>query len=283
LQRSEVARMAQTSVTQFAGELKVKPQVLLEQLRAAGVNKKVAEDLLSEQDKTRLLEYLRKSHGAAEPKTKITLTRKETSAIRKADSSGKSRTIQVEVRKKRVFVKRDATETTPAPMPEVPEAPPAPATLIDEREAELREAEKRRQEELAARQAAEVAERQERERRLAARRPARNRPRPPTRRCTGPRPGPPRRRPRSRSSRSPFGATRAPSVAPSRRGATREAVAAAGTSQKSRDIVLRLPSSRPRSFRPPSRWCATSTFPRRSQWGSSPTRCRSRPPRSSRC
>ena len=101
--------MAQSSVSQFAGELKVKPQVLLEQLRAAGVNKKVAEDLLSEQDKTKLLEYLRKSHGAAEPKTKITLTRKETSAIRKADSSGKSRTIQVEVRKKRVFVKRDAS------------------------------------------------------------------------------------------------------------------------------------------------------------------------------
>jgi translation initiation factor IF-2 len=167
--------MAQTSVTQFAGELKVKPQVLLEQLRAAGVNKKVAEDLLSEQDKTKLLEYLRKSHGAAEPKTKITLTRKETSAIRKADSSGKSRTIQVEVRKKRVFVKRDATETTSAPMPEVPEAPPTPATLIDEREAELREAEKRRQEELAARQAAELAEKQERERRLAEQREAEQR------------------------------------------------------------------------------------------------------------
>jgi translation initiation factor IF-2 len=167
--------MAQTSVSQFAGELKVKPQVLLEQLRAAGVNKKVAEDLLSEQDKTKLLEYLRKSHGAAEPKTKITLTRKETSAIRKADSSGKSRTIQVEVRKKRVFVKRDATETAPAPVPEVPETPPAPATLIDEREAELREAEKRRQEELAARQAAELAEKQERERRLAEQREAEQR------------------------------------------------------------------------------------------------------------
>jgi translation initiation factor IF-2 len=167
--------MAQTSVTQFAGELKVNPQVLLEQLRAAGVNKKVAEDLLSEQDKTKLLEYLRKSHGAAEPKTKITLTRKETSAIRKADSSGKSRTIQVEVRKKRVFVKRDAAETAPTPAPEVPEAPPAPATLIDEREVELREAEKRRQEELAARQAAELAEKQERERRLAEQREAEQR------------------------------------------------------------------------------------------------------------
>jgi translation initiation factor IF-2 len=167
--------MAQSSVSQFAGELKVKPQVLLEQLRAAGVNKKVAEDLLSEQDKTKLLEYLRKAHGAAEPKTKITLTRKETSAIRKADSSGKSRTIQVEVRKKRVFVKRDAAETAAPAAPEIPETAPPPAAVIDQRETELRAEEKRRQEELAARQAAELAEKQERERRLAEQREAEQR------------------------------------------------------------------------------------------------------------
>ncbi len=167
--------MAQTSVTQFAGELKVNAQVLLEQLRAAGVNKKVAEDLLSEQDKTMLLDYLRKSHGAGDSKTKITLTRKETSAIRKADSSGKSRTIQVEVRKKRVFVKRDAAEAAILPVLEVPEASPAPAVVIDQRETELREEEKRRQEELTARQAAELAERQERERRLVEQREAEQR------------------------------------------------------------------------------------------------------------
>src|SRR3990170_6160893 len=103
--------MAQTSVSQFAGELKVLPHVLLEQLRAAGVNKQLAEDVLSEQDKTRLLDYLRKSHGTIEPKTKITLTRKQTSEIiKKSDASGKARPIQVEVKKKRVFVKRDAPE-----------------------------------------------------------------------------------------------------------------------------------------------------------------------------
>src|SRR3989337_332168 len=100
--------MAQTSVAQFAGELKVPPQVLLEQLDAAGVNKQLAEDVLSEQDKTRLLDYLRKAHGTIEPKTKITLTRKQTSEIiKKSDASGKARTIQVEVKKKRVFVKRE--------------------------------------------------------------------------------------------------------------------------------------------------------------------------------
>ena len=131
--------MAQTSVAQFAGELKVPPSVLLEQLRAAGVDKRVAEDTLSELDKTMLLDYLRKAHGAAEPKNKITLTRKETSEIiKKSDSSGKARTIQVEVKKKRVFIKRDTPEPIPAvveaapiveaaPVPElVPEPTPAP-------------------------------------------------------------------------------------------------------------------------------------------------------------
>src|SRR5438094_869015 len=85
--------MAQTSVAQFAGELKVPPSQLLEQLRAAGVHKQVAEDVLSEQDKTRLLEYLRKSHGSSEPKNKITLTRKQKSRTgrTKASSAARSR------------------------------------------------------------------------------------------------------------------------------------------------------------------------------------------------
>src|SRR5215467_4159711 len=156
--------MAQTSVAQFAGELKVAPAQLLEQLRAAGVHKRVAEDVLSEQDKTKLLDYLRRSHGSAEPKNKITLTRKQTSEIiKKSDSSGKARTIQVEVKKKRVFVKREAE---PGQAPETPPPAPAPAA-IDPRQVELREQERRQQEELAARQAAELAEKQERERKAA--------------------------------------------------------------------------------------------------------------------
>src|SRR6266853_2114590 len=159
--------MAQTSVAQFAGELKVPPSQLLEQLRAAGVHKQVAEDVLSEQDKTRLLEYLRKSHGSSEPKNKITLTRKQTSEIiKKSDASGRARTIQVEVKKKRIFVKRDAEPGAPA------ETPGPSAAKVDSREAELREEEQRRHEELAARQAADVAEKQERERKQAEVKPS---------------------------------------------------------------------------------------------------------------
>src|SRR5262245_6572597 len=162
--------MAQTSVAQFASELKVPPSVLLEQLRAAGVDKKQPDDALSEQDKSRLLEYLRKSHGSTDAKNKITLTRKQTSEIKKTDATGKYRTVQVEVRKKRVFVKRDPAEVTAAAVaaetpPPPPAAPQAPA--IDPRQLEMREEEARRQQQLAELQATELREKQERERREA--------------------------------------------------------------------------------------------------------------------
>jgi translation initiation factor IF-2 len=162
--------VAQTSVAQFASELKVPPSVLLEQLRAAGVEKRVADDSLTEQDKSRLLEYLRKMHGSAEAKNKITLTRKQTSEIKKSDSMGKARTIQVEVRKKRVFVKRDPNEVAAeAAAAEAPPAAPAtpPAPAIDAKEIELREEEARRQQQLAEIQAQELKEKQEREKRDA--------------------------------------------------------------------------------------------------------------------
>jgi len=106
--------MAQTTVTQFAGELKMPASVLLEQLQKAGVDKAKESDLLSEQDKSRLLDFLRRAHGDTASKSKITLTRKQTSEIRATDATGRARTVQVEVRKKRTFVKRDE-----APVPEV--------------------------------------------------------------------------------------------------------------------------------------------------------------------
>jgi translation initiation factor IF-2 len=163
--------VAHTSVAQFASELKVPPSVLLEQLRAAGVDKKQADDALSEQDKSRLLEYLRRMHGSAEQKNKITLTRKQTSEIKKTDATGKYRTVQVEVRKKRVFVKRDPAEVAAAAVAAEavagsPPGPPAPPA-VNEKELEAREEEARREQQLAERQAAELKEKQERERKEA--------------------------------------------------------------------------------------------------------------------
>jgi len=128
-------------------------------LQAAGVGRALVEDTpLSEQDKTQLLEYLQRVHGTKESKNKITLTRKQTSEIKKADATGRSRTIQVEVRKKRVFVKREAT----AASGEVEAVPAAPTFDVDQ--TALREEEARKQAELISRQAAEAAAKTERDR-----------------------------------------------------------------------------------------------------------------------
>ena len=159
--------MASNNVAQFATELKMPADLLLKQLKDAGVEKSSVEDTLSKEDKDKLLGHLRKAHGAATDgeKKKITLTRKETTEIKQADSSGKSRTIQVEVRKKRTFVKRDD-----APVVQEAEAPKAP--IIDEAEQARRDEEARRQAELIARQEADLREKQERLAKLEAQREA---------------------------------------------------------------------------------------------------------------
>ncbi|HEY5801671.1 MAG TPA: translation initiation factor IF-2 N-terminal domain-containing protein, partial [Burkholderiaceae bacterium] len=148
--------MASNNVAQFATELKMPADVLLQQLRSAGVEKSSTSDDLSKDDKDKLLAHLRRSHGTAPDgeKKKITLTRKETTEIKQADATGKSRTIQVEVRKKRTFVQRDETPVA------APAAPAAP--VVDEAERARREEDARRQAELIARQEADLREKQER-------------------------------------------------------------------------------------------------------------------------
>jgi len=124
------------NVEQFASTLKVSPETLLEQLRSAGVHVQTPADVLSDHDKDSLLAYLRGKHGAAtEAKSRITLTRKQTSEIKATDSTGRSRTIQVEVRKKRVLVKRDTPATPdavqPALEPVAEPLPDQPETVIE--------------------------------------------------------------------------------------------------------------------------------------------------------
>ena len=150
--------MASNNVAQFATELKMPADLLLTQLRSAGVEKSSTSDPLSKDDKDKLLNHLRRTHGTAESgeKKKITVTRKETSEIKQADASGKSRTIQVEVRKKRTFVQRDDLVTAKA----------AATPVVDAAEQARRDEEARRQSELLARQEAELREKQERLARL---------------------------------------------------------------------------------------------------------------------
>jgi translation initiation factor IF-2 len=147
--------MAVTTVAQFAAQLNRTASALIEQLQAAGVAKRSPDDALTDSDKERLLEFLRSSHGSAgADRKKIVLTRKSTSEIKQADASGKARTIQVEVRKKRVFVKRDE----PAPVAEEAPAPVAP--VVDEAEQAKRAAEAAAQAALIQRQKDDAAERQ---------------------------------------------------------------------------------------------------------------------------
>ena len=147
--------MSANNVANFAAELKMPADVLLQQLKAAGVAKQSVDDSISESDKEHLLSALRRAHGSDDaPKKKITLTRKQTTEIKQADATGKARTIQVEVRKKRVFVKRDT--------PDVQEVAPTPVQDMSPEETAARLEEERRQQELLERQAAELREKQER-------------------------------------------------------------------------------------------------------------------------
>ncbi len=161
--------MAVTTVAQFAAQLGRPTTALIEQLQSAGVTKQSPDDALTESDKERLLDYLRNAHGtsAGAERKKITLTKKTSTEIKQADASGRARTIQVEVRKKRVFVKRDdaspATEETGPSAEDLDlqrreEEARAQAEAIRKQEEELAEARRVREEqERAAREAAEAA------------------------------------------------------------------------------------------------------------------------------
>ena len=146
--------MSSNTVAEFASELKKSPDTLLEQLHSAGVDKSAATDALTENDKQKLLSYLQASHGTvAGERKKITLVKKSTSEIKQADATGKARTIQVEVRKKRTFIKRDDEAETTSTSAIEPAAP-----LIDHAELARREEEARSQAELLRRQEEELAE-----------------------------------------------------------------------------------------------------------------------------
>ena len=149
--------MSSNTVAEFATELKKSPETLLDQLKAAGVGKAAPSDALTESDKQKLLAYLQASHGTASAdRKKITLVKKSTSEIKQADATGKARTIQVEVRKKRTFIQRDEGVESAAESREslVQEA----AVSSEDLELARREEEASRQAELIRRQEAELAE-----------------------------------------------------------------------------------------------------------------------------
>lgn len=130
--------MADMTVAQFAQSMSMGVEQLVEQLAAAGVRAKRSQDQVTEEEKKKLLSYLKVKHGQSSNATpnKVTLTRKTTQTLSVTPNStgGKGgRTVDVEVRKKRTYVKREdeVVLPTPATVP-VTEAPTvAPAPVVE--------------------------------------------------------------------------------------------------------------------------------------------------------
>jgi translation initiation factor IF-2 len=108
--------MANVTISQFAEVLKVPVEKLLSQLDEAGIKVDGSNDTINDDAKLELLTFLRRAHGQdgapasdAAPR-KITLNRKSNSELRLSGSQGRSRTVSVEVRKKRTYIKRNVLE-----------------------------------------------------------------------------------------------------------------------------------------------------------------------------
>jgi translation initiation factor IF-2 len=155
--------MTSISVADLAAELHKSTHTLLEQLASAGVPKASVNDAVSEADKHKLLSFLQTSHGTASAeRKKITLTKKSTSEIKQADATGRARTIQVEVRKKRTFIQRDEDVVAEPPAP--PAIDPAELARLEEEARQHAEQLRQQEEELAQKRR----EREEQEARDAA-------------------------------------------------------------------------------------------------------------------
>ncbi len=130
--------MSDITVKSFADQIGIPPETLLRQLTAAGIAEKRVDDALTDEEKEQLFKYLRASHGTAEgaaARSRITLKRKSTTQVTQSSRTGGTRTVQVEVRKKRTFVKRaDVEEAAPVAevaveVPAEPEIEAAPAAV----------------------------------------------------------------------------------------------------------------------------------------------------------
>ncbi len=102
--------MAQVTVQQLAEVVGASAERLLTQMKEAGLPHSEAEQAVSDEDKQTLLTFLKRSHGeSTDTPKRITLKRKTISTLKSSGSQGK-KTVNVEVRKKRTYVKRDQEE-----------------------------------------------------------------------------------------------------------------------------------------------------------------------------
>ncbi len=157
--------MADVTIEQFAEVLKVPVDKLLTQLDEAGIKVSGSADTITDDAKLELLSHLRRAHGQDESPSavatprKITLKRKSQSELRLPGAQGRSRTVSVEVRRKRTYVKRDVLEEQAQKEQEeldqvriqeeerVEAEKQAEATAIAEKEKAVRDAEEAREKE----------------------------------------------------------------------------------------------------------------------------------------
>ncbi len=104
--------MSQVTVRSFAEQIGIGTEKLIQQLADAGIDGKQPKDPLSEDEKVTLLSYLRggDQRTLTPKRSKISLKRKTAAEIKQTSRTGTSRTIHVEVRKRRTFVKREVLE-----------------------------------------------------------------------------------------------------------------------------------------------------------------------------
>src|SRR3974390_3003836 len=142
--------MADVTIAQFADVLKGPGDRLIAQLDQAGISVSSPEDMISEDAKLELLTHLRRSHGhgaEGSAPNRITLKRKTQSELRFAGNQGRSRTVNIEVRRKRTYIKRDVLEGQARAQQEQldaqrREAEEAARALTERAEAERRERER---------------------------------------------------------------------------------------------------------------------------------------------
>ncbi len=147
--------MAEVTVSQFAEVLKVPVDRLLVQLDQAGIKVKGPDDRISDDAKLELLTHLRRSHGGAENERdaaprRITLKRKTQSELKLASIQGRARTVSVEVRQKRTYIKRDVLEEQARHQQDEIDQKRREAEEVVRRETERVEAERREREHLEA-------------------------------------------------------------------------------------------------------------------------------------
>src|SRR6202161_868840 len=145
--------MAGVTIAQFADVLKVPVDRLIAQLDQAGITVSSPQELISEEAKLELLTHLRRSHGhggEGSAPSRITLKRKTQSELKLASNQGRARTVNVEVRQKRTYIKRDVLEGQARAQQDQIDAQKREAEEAQRAQSERAEAERREREQIEA-------------------------------------------------------------------------------------------------------------------------------------